>query len=306
MKVKTPSRLHITLIDMNGSIGRIDGGVGLALEEPFIEIVAKESEELCIEGNERFKKAAERFANRFGYGIKIRVLSDYDNHVGLGSGTQAALAVGKAYCEIYGIKMSVREIAEIAGRGGTSGIGVAAFESGGFIVDGGHSTKEKKEFLPSSASKAKPPPIISRLNFPDWDIVVALPDLKGAYGIEEIDLFRKACPVSIEDVRELCHLILMKLLPSIIERDLESFVFAIRRIQELGFKKAEVERYGDIMKNFLSEFSAGMSSTGPAVYAVTDTNARALANDMKSFFEERNLKCKTIVTKARNRGAEIG
>ena len=31
MIIKSPSRLHLTLIDMNGSYGRIDGGIGLTI-----------------------------------------------------------------------------------------------------------------------------------------------------------------------------------------------------------------------------------------------------------------------------------
>ena len=62
MKIKTPSRIHITLVDLNGAIGRIDGGVGLALEEPNIKLIAKESENVVVSGNainlERFKAVA--------------------------------------------------------------------------------------------------------------------------------------------------------------------------------------------------------------------------------------------------------
>jgi hypothetical protein len=31
--IQTPARLHFGLLDLNGSLGRIDGGIGLALEE---------------------------------------------------------------------------------------------------------------------------------------------------------------------------------------------------------------------------------------------------------------------------------
>ncbi|MEM0330853.1 MAG: beta-ribofuranosylaminobenzene 5'-phosphate synthase [Archaeoglobaceae archaeon] len=309
MRIKTPSRIHITLIDLNGSLGRIDGGVGFALNEPFVEIEAFESDEVSVGGNalnfKRFKEVTEKLSAYFGKGIDIYVKADYQSHVGLGSGTQISLAIGKAFSELYGYGLSVREIAELVGRGGTSGIGVAVFEFGGFIVDGGHSKKEKKDFLPSSASKAKPAKIISRLEFPEWDVVVVIPKLSGAYGLGEVDLFQKSCPVPLEDVRELCHLILMKMLPAVVEKDLDSFIFALRRIQHLGFKKAEVERYGSLIRECLEQFPAGMSSTGPSIFAVTDTNARTLAREIEKYFEEREIKCESLITKGRNRGAEI-
>ncbi|MEM4524493.1 MAG: hypothetical protein QXF29_05285, partial [Archaeoglobaceae archaeon] len=128
MRVRTGSRIHITLIDMNASIGRVDGGVGIALDEPKIEIKAFRSDKVVVKGDsenfERFYTVANKMKNFFGKGIEIEILSDYKAHVGLGSGTQIALAVGKAYSEIYNLGLSVRKIAELLNRGGTSGIGV--------------------------------------------------------------------------------------------------------------------------------------------------------------------------------------
>ena len=314
VRIKTPSRIHITLIDLNGAIGRIDGGVGLALRNPSVEIIAKEDDEVVVEGRclnlDRFKAVAKVLSDKFGKGIRINVLSDYKAHVGLGSGTQISLAVAKAFNEVYDLGFSVRELAQMVGRGGTSGIGVAAFEIGGFIVDGGHSRKEKPEFLPSSASKAKPAPVIARYDFPDWDVVIAIPDLTGFYGTEEVDLFRNICPIPLEEVRELCHLILMKMLPAVVEEDLDELGDAIWRIQHLGFKKAEIDRYGDLIRNALAYIgdttkAVGMSSTGPAIYAITDSNARDIAKDLKLFFEDLGLRCETTITKAKNSGAEI-
>jgi beta-ribofuranosylaminobenzene 5'-phosphate synthase len=206
--------------------------------------------------------------------------------------------------------MTTRKIAGVTGRGGTSGIGVAAFEKGGFIVDGGHSIKEKKGFLPSSASKATPPPIISRQNFPDWKIVVVIPELMGFSGTREINLFERCCPIAIEDVRRITHLILMKLLPSIVEWDLDEFGEAIWSIQHLGFKRAEIDQYGGLIWRALELArglapAVGMSSTGPAIYAITDANPKSVVKTCVRYFEENGLKCRGVITKARNRGADI-
>lgn len=310
LRLRTPSRIHITLIDLNGSIGRVDGGAGLALNEPYIELTARESEDVVIKGSainlDRFKTSADRMAEFCGKGAEIKVLSDYESHVGLGSGTQISLAVGKAFNELYNLNLSTRQIAEIMGRGGTSGIGVAVFDHGGFVVDGGHSKKEKKDFLPSSASRAKPAPLIARHNFPDWDVVVAVPNLKGFSGKKEVNLFQQYCPIPLDDVRELCHIILMKMLPSVVEADLDEFGEAVRRIQELGFKRAEVEQYGELIRgSFNLAECVGMSSTGPAVYAVTDTNSESIAREIESYFADKGFECSVYITKARNRGVEI-
>jgi beta-ribofuranosylaminobenzene 5'-phosphate synthase len=314
VRIKTPSRIHITLIDLNGSIGRIDGGVGLALENPFVEIVAKESDDVEVKGDpinaDRFKAVAKKLSEKFNRAIEIDVLSDYKPHVGLGSGTQISLAVAEAYNRLFDLNLSVRKLAEMVGRGGTSGIGVAVFEMGGFVVDGGHSRKEKPEFLPSSASKAKPAPVIARHDFPDWDVILATPNLAGFYGRREVNLFKEFCPIQLEEVRELAHLILMKMLPAVVEQDLDEFGEALWRIQYLGFKKVEIDQYGDLIRNALNYVcdltnAVGMSSTGPTVFAITDTNSKQIAKTLEEFFESRGFGCDVTVTKARNTGAKI-
>ena len=279
IQVVTPSRLHITLIDLNGALGRIDGGVGLTLNYPSIRINAKKDAQLSVSGTtefaERIKSAASAVLTQYGInGVAIDVVQEYPNHVGLGSGTQVALAVGTAISELYDLNLSPTTIAKLTGRGGTSGIGVAAYEFGGFLVDGGH--KGKTEFLPSSASgKYGPGPIIARHDFPDWTIVLAIPNLRGASDKREIDIFQKQCPLPLNEIQELCHVILMEMLPAVVEHDIESFGRSINRVQTIGFKRREIELqpFCAHLVQFMREngaIGAGMSSFGPVVYGITE------------------------------------
>ena len=41
VRITTPSRLHFSLLDLNGALGRIDGGFGLAIADPHFQIVAE-------------------------------------------------------------------------------------------------------------------------------------------------------------------------------------------------------------------------------------------------------------------------
>jgi len=131
IEITTPSRIHMTLIDMNGEIGRVDGGAGLTLSSPNIKITAEEAEGegVIIEGlqdfADRMKRAAESLLPE-GKGIRINVKEVYPAHVGFGSGTQSSLAAAAAVNELYGLNKSVRELAIAVKRGGTSGIGVTA------------------------------------------------------------------------------------------------------------------------------------------------------------------------------------
>jgi beta-ribofuranosylaminobenzene 5'-phosphate synthase len=308
LRIKTPSRLHMALIDMNGEIGRVDGGIGLTLEEPCIEIAAIKGDEVIVRGDpelaDRMQKACEAVCP--GKGVEIDILKSFWNHIGLGSGTQAALAAGTAVSRLYGSEVSPREIALKAGRGGTSGIGIGAFERGGFLLDGGHRMSAKKAFLPSSYSRGMPPaPLLFRHDFPDWGIVLAIPPLKGAHDLYEKDIFSKVCPIPLREVEELCHIVLMGMLPSIVEEDLDAFGRAVNAIQEVGFKKRELDlqpvarEVMGIMRDAGAP-CAGMSSFGPTAYAVTDAPDKAASAVRRSCPD-----CTVIVTKARNKGADI-
>ena len=221
IKITTPCRLHITLIDMNGELGRVDGGAGLTLSSPNVKITAEEADKVRIDGlqgfADRMKKAAEVLLPE-GKGIRINVQELYPAHVGFGSGTQSSLAAAAAVNELYGLGKNVRELALAVKRGGTSGIGVTAFEKGGFIVDGGHRFKDKGGFMPSAASRVPPGPVLFREDFPEWDMVVAIPNEKGMHDQEEIDIFKKFCPLPIEEVREIAHVVLMKTMPAVQRR----------------------------------------------------------------------------------------
>ncbi len=310
LEITTPSRLHITLIDMNASIGRVDGGIGITLDEPVIRISAEKSENIEITGKsehaERMKNSAAKLLPE-REGIHISIEKDYHSHIGLGSGTQAALAAAMAVNKIYNLGLSVYYLAIKAGRGGTSGIGAAAFETGGFIFDGGHKFSEKKDFLPSSASKLPPAPVLLRKDFPDWDIVVAIPEQKGASLKDEVNIFQKECPVPLSEVEKLSHIILMQLLPALVEEDIATFGESINKIQEVGFKKKEVELQPISAKlmEVLREngaHGAGMSSFGPAVYAFGED----AGNLVKTAQEFLGGKGRVFITKARNEGARIG
>jgi beta-ribofuranosylaminobenzene 5'-phosphate synthase len=314
IKITTPCRIHITLIDMNGEIGRVDGGAGLTLSSPGVRITAEEADGIQIKGLQGFADRMRRAAETVlpaGEGIKINVEELIPSHVGFGSGTQSALAAAASVNELYGLGKSVRELAFAVKRGGTSGIGVKAFEKGGFIVDGGHRFKDKGAFMPSAASRVPPGPVLFREDFPEWDIVIAVPNEKGMHDQEEIDVFKKFCPLPIEEVREVAHMVLMKMMPAVIEGDIESFGAAVNHVQTVGFNKRESLIWPDFVKNIASlmrsrSYGAGVSSFGPVVYAFVDNReeGRQLQTEVQKMLDE-SVGGSTMMTRARNDGAKI-
>ena len=138
------------------------------------------SEDLISDYSQKIKKSAINTLKYFNIdgGFDFFVEKSYPAHAGLGSGTQLSLATSKLITDLNDIEVQTATLGRIVGRGGTSGIGVEAFNHGGFIVDGGHSKNEKSDFLPSSASSASPPPVLAHYDFPeDWNIILAIPKL---------------------------------------------------------------------------------------------------------------------------------
>ncbi|MFA4825055.1 MAG: beta-ribofuranosylaminobenzene 5'-phosphate synthase [Methanoregula sp.] len=321
--VNTPSRIHVSLIDMHGGSGRVDGGIGITLNDPGILLEVQQSPDIKVTGcdaatQERVSGIASQVLRQIhaGAGASIRVRSLYPAHTGLGSGSQLALATARAICELYGKNVPVTELAQLAGRGGTSGIGTAAFEHGGFIIDGGHRFGpggDKTDFRPSSASRGvHPPPVIARHDFPaEWKILLATPDIPaGASGAMEAGIFRSHCPVPLGEVQALCHEVLMRMLPGIVEHDLDLFGSSINAVQSLGFKKVELGLQPQEVTGLLNVMrsagaaGAGMSSFGPTVYAVGDTGMNAIEQAAQSFMKESGGGT-TLITSARNTGAMI-
>jgi beta-ribofuranosylaminobenzene 5'-phosphate synthase len=323
MVVETGSRIHLGLIEMHGGSGRVDGGIGIALNEPGVLMEVRQGDAVAVTGGDgTAREIVEAVAKRTlagiraGAGASVTLRSCYPSHTGLGSGSQLALATAKAVCGLYDREMTVRELAQLTGRGGTSGIGTAAFGTGGFIIDGGHrfgKGAEKTGFAPSSASKGiRPAAVTVRHDFPDdWQVLLAIPDVqKGASGGREADIFRTCCPVPLEEVRALTHEVLVRMLPGLAEHDLDLFGSAVNNIQNLGFKKVEHSLQPKEIAGLLEAMrqagaaGAGMSSFGPALFAFCDTGVSGVESAARSFMDGW---CggTTLVTTARNTGAMV-
>jgi len=285
--VTTGARLHLALLDLNGSLGRIDGSIGLAVNSPKVSIDAAPSTDVSTDKHhELVVPAVRKLQQHFGvdYGLHVSFRDDYPAHVGLGSTTQTLLSIAKAYCLLYDLPDAPRDLARIVGRGGTSGIGVATFASGGFILDAGHSfgpTREKRTFLPSRASTAPPPPVVLRKPFPpNWRIDLVVPPIRtGLSGREEIRFFQTVCPISLQETQHLCHIVFSQIIPGILEQDIEAFSAGVNSLAYIGFKKHEVSRQPAELRSLIEYVhkrvgnlaSIGMSSFGPTIYFIYDT-----------------------------------
>ncbi len=315
VSIMTPARLHLGIIDTCGELGRIYGSIGITIDKPNVELEATPSRTLGATGldAERTIRIARRFIERFpkATNADINVTKTIPEHAGLGSGTQLSLAVGKAIAAVSALDLSVREIASALGRGRVSGIGVGAFEHGGFILDTGRRNGPETQSVESSVSLT-----VFQRKFPEeWRFVVAIPNVgKGLFGRAEQEAFSALPPASPELVGKICRIVIMRMLPSLIEQNIREFGESVTTVQDLVGESFSRVQGGLFFSPLVEDsihfmlrsgaYGAGQSSWGPAMYGITESSSRAemLKQRLEGFLNERGGGS-VFVAKANNDGA---
>lgn len=311
--IKTGGRLHLGQLDLNGSLGRIFGGIGIAIDEPSMELVAERCDSLVIspetEERKRLEEIAQQYLHRYELpGARIKLQRTLPAHSGLGSGTCLSLSVGFAITRLYGLNTTVAELAAVTDREGSrSGLGVAAFEQGGFLVDGGK--------VAAGENRRRIPPLIARLPFPEeWSIVLALTNAERVFGKKEEKAFGSLPRMKEEVAGAICRMLMMRLLPSLVEKDLEGFGAALTAIQEhLGahftaiqgglYASAEGARIAAFLRT-RGAVGVGQSSWGPTIYGfVRRESAGPLVQELQASIRDRG---RAWAASGRNRGASCG
>jgi beta-ribofuranosylaminobenzene 5'-phosphate synthase len=158
--------------------------------------------------------------------------------------------------------------------GGTSGIGVHSYFTGGFIFDLGHKSSTISTLKPSHAvNTASRPLLLSREEMPKWPIGICIPnDINPRTHIEERQFFNDICPLKREAVYETAYHALFGVFASVKAKDYDTFCLAIKNIQNCEWKKAERNVYGKRLKDYENLLyssgadAVGMSSLGPSLY----------------------------------------
>ena len=310
--VKTPARLHLGLVDLNGDLGRIFGGLGVGIDHPNVFLEAQKSQTFTFSGEKA--ELTRRLAAKFlqAYQIKEKVTIDVKQvipeHVGLGSGTQLALAVAASLSRLFDVKGSIQDFAVVMGRTVQSGVGTAVFEQGGLVVDAGKNTQNPSK---------KTIPVICRQPFPnEWRFVVAIPNVKKGLANEaEALAFKQLPPMPPSEVGKICRLTMMKLLPAIPEKDIKSFGEALTEIQRIvgdSFADAQGGRYSSSPATQCIEFmlengvyGSGQSSWGPTIYGVVKKEEAKEMQLKTQAFLNQSVGGNVFVAKGNNRGAII-
>src|SRR5262245_41736597 len=188
VRVSVPARLHVGFVDLHGGLGRRFGSLGISLDAPETRVRLRRSGVLAVEGPDASRARAylEMLIAHFGLdaGMQLEIESAIPEHAGLGSGTQLSLAIAVACCRLFGLNADTRTLAPLLNRGLRSSIGIASFERGGVILDGGRGEADR------------PPPVIARLPFPDaWRVLLVCDDARrGLHGAAETEAFHNLPP----------------------------------------------------------------------------------------------------------------
>lgn len=313
--VRSSARLHLGFYTISGGYTAY-GSIGVAIERPRVTVQVRRSKRVKIRNLTRVKveQDVEEVIRSLNLpGAYVEVPEAIPKHVGLGSTTQTRLSVAYALSRAYGMNWNVRRLAFALRRGWVSGIGVAAFERGGFILDSGRILRDGRVHEPKSCNEL--PKIMYRRTLPeDWYFVVAVP--KGIRGLDERE--EKPLLEAPETDRKLeCELheaVLLCMLPALARGDAESFGKALTKVQRLVgryFSKYQGGEFccwetEELVKALLEggAYGAGQSSWGPTAYGLVEGREmakRLLESTLKSA-ERMGVESEIFIAKVRNTG----
>lgn len=279
IRVRAPGRLHLGFLDPAGTLGRRFGSLGLVIDGPATVIELRRAARDSAHADEaassaELARATEhlatlRRATRQLAPLHLHLVETLPAHAGFGSGTQLALAVGRAFSTLFGLALPTAEIARLTGRGLRSGVGIAGFDQGGLLLDGG------------PRADGAPAALLSRLDLPaSWRVLLVLdPRERGLNGTEEKAALTTLPGLPREAAAEICHEVLMRILPGAAGGEFAPFAAGLSRMQRLlgqHFAPAQNGRvYTSAAVGRLIEWVArhtpagvGQSSWGPTGFAV--------------------------------------
>ena len=290
LKISVPARLHVNLFDMSNLGYRQNGGLGFCVKEfdtviefkisPYFKITDKRAIGLTATEEKSLIVFLQGLYELNNYSQKMAVifLSGPPPHSGFGTGTASKLACAEAAGIFNHIDLNEAQLITASGRGGTSGVGINTYFKGGLNIDFG--VRANGLMLGPSSSRVKPlekPINLLNIKLPEeWSFGVVIPP--GAHRIsakDEVDFFKRTCPISPESVYESIYHAISGMVCAAIESDYLTFCKSINAIQKTQWKKAEWAAQSNPVRDLRSDLCdagaqcVGLSSLGPAVYFMT-------------------------------------
>ena len=294
--LRAPGRLHLGFLDPAASLGRRFGSLGLVIEgfETVVALGAASANQVAAVGVaeqaeiDRARAHLQRLQQHSGRHepLHLTLLRVLPAHAGFGSGTQLALAIGRAFAQWHGLAVTTPALAQWLGRGARSGIGIAGFDHGGLLVDGGPGGPGGAGAQLTSA------PLLARLPLPEaWRVLVVQDNAqRGLSGADEREAIASLAPLPQSLAADICHQVLMRVLPGAAGAEFAPFAAGINHIQRLlgahfapaqggsAYTSAAVGRLLEAIgaAGAIGQRPAiGQSSWGPTGFAILPSQAQA-------------------------------
>jgi beta-ribofuranosylaminobenzene 5'-phosphate synthase len=288
VRVAAPGRLHLGFLDPSATLGRRFGSLGLVIDgiETALQLSfspsARITQDAAVDGAEARRAAAHVAALQRHTGLDaplhLHLQCTLPAHAGFGSGTQLALAVGRAFSQLHALNLATAELARLLGRGLRSGIGIAGFDRGGLLLDGG------------PGADGSPAPLLARIEPPAAWRVLLVQDgaARGLSGADEKEAIATLPAFGKASAAAVCHEVLMRVLPGAASGDFAAFSTGVAELQKLVgghfapaqdgrlFASAAVERACDWLAH-AHGLATGQTSWGPTGFALAASQAAAEA-----------------------------
>lgn len=293
MIIETPSRLHFGIVNINNPNYPMYKCAGCALKDIKLIAEFEISDELILENFTRVDliERLKQYASKFEKKIIFRILKEIPSHIGLGSTTQICLSFAFAINKVNNTYFDPYKEAKELKLGKISGIGIAAFICGGFIIDTGKINEIAR--------------IEFRNEFPEDWVFVLLRDLGMSKGLTEdieYEVIKSLKPSPDERIKEMYSL-LENMKDSIKDKDVETFGKTLTRFQYLvGLNFLEYQggifmnkKMEDLIEFLLKNgaYGAGQSSWGPTIYGLFQKDNLKI-NKLREKLPE-DIEIKTVV-----------
>lgn len=317
-RVVAGARLHFGFTNLSLVHERLYGALGIALEAPEAIVRAEPAAE-CRYSGPLESGLVERVVELLEVpGAVVEVDRGLPRHAGLGSGTQHALAVLAAVARAYDREPRSRQLAPSLGRGGRSGVGVATFERGGFVLDTGHPTARFTTDRPATGDWTVPA-VAAHHRIPEtWRFLVVVAEADPGRSGDDEDRAMRAVVERADPGRadRIAGIVTRRVLPAIAEGSAERFGEAVAEIGRLNGswyadKQGGVYRppVGDVVASLEESpavYGAGQSSWGPTVYGITDeTRAEDAREAGHAALAAAGVDGDVFLVRGRNTGAQI-
>jgi beta-ribofuranosylaminobenzene 5'-phosphate synthase len=305
---------------MNSPDYRMNGGLGFAIDElnanveftpsKYMKLVDLRRKPFESKEQKRLFELMIEEQNRYGFkhSIEVKITGLMVGHSGFGSGTAITLACLEAIHIVNDHSVKKEALIKSSKRGGTSGVGIHTYFSGGFVFDLGRPV-DSSIHMPSHEinSPISTPLLLSQLPMPDWEIGICVPrNIAPKTQENEREFFRKVCPISSDSVYEATYHSLFGLFGAIKESNKPVFCSALKAIQKCTWKRLEREEYGKSLENIESALyfngaeAVGMSSLGPGLFFLADDINSVIARVEKQKFD-----CDLLLARPINSGREV-